>query len=536
MNEEIINDVSLKKPNEFPVMLNDMNDASYYMMPKKPRPAAVYTHADRWYAISALILGFITVKTYIESTSDSGSGFGLMASISALALTVFNFIYCRALNMKGNRTTTAIFIVNLILSQSFLICSNSAVTLLCIVMIFFGNTYFSYASYHEGRRSVINNVFRATIISPFYNYSSVFEAIFTKREKNSDKKRDYKKGLLVIIGLLSSLPLCIVVVFLLGAADKEFGKIFSVSFENLYEIIADLFGNFFLFLLSLPLGMYVFAAAYSRSYKMNHENEFEKLPQKTSPTVSNAMCAAFLTPLMLIYVVFTVLQAVHLFSASVLSAPDFSYSEYAREGFFQLCIVALINLVVIAAIMILSGAGRGSMKRILRVFTVVFCVLTHFLIVTALAKMLLYISIYGMTPKRVSTSVFMMYLFVMFAVLIIKQYKRKISFTKIGYCLAAAVLAAMVFTPVDALIAEYNITHYERGDISWMGISAMKELDASAIPVLAKVRPDDANGVYSDVQSYFASMEMIADEYVNISLWNFNVQRYLAGEVIHSTR
>ena len=325
-------------------------------------------------------------------------------------------------------------------------------------------------------------------------------------------------------------------VFLLGAADKEFGKIFSVSFENLYEIIADLFGNFFLFLLSLPLGMYVFAAAYSRSYKMNHENEFEKLPQKTSPTVSNAMCAAFLTPLMLIYVVFTVLQAVHLFSASVLSAPDFSYSEYAREGFFQLCIVALINLVVIAAIMILSGAGRGSMKRILRVFTVVFCVLTHFLIVTALAKMLLYISIYGMTPKRVSTSVFMMYLFVMFAVLIIKQYKRKISFTKIGYCLAAAVLAAMVFTPVDALIAEYNITHYERGDISWMGISAMRELDASAIPVLAKVRPDDTNGVYSDVQSYFASMEMIADEYVNISLWNFNVQRYLAGEVIHSTR
>ena len=52
----------------------------------------------------------------------------------------------------------------------------------------------------------------------------------------------------------------------------------SVSFENLNGIITDLCGDALIFLFSLPLGMYVFAAAYSRSYKMQHENELEKNP------------------------------------------------------------------------------------------------------------------------------------------------------------------------------------------------------------------------------------------------------------------
>ena len=533
MNEENVNGVLFNRSDQLPITRNNMAAVTYNMAQKKTRPAAVYTHADKWYAIAALILGFITLKTFFESTFDVDSGLGLMASVSSVALTVFNFMYCRALKMKGNRTTTVIFIVNLILSQSFLISSNYSVTLLCGIMIFVGNTYFSYASYHEGKRSVLNNAFRAAFISPFYNYGSAFEAIITKQGKNANKKGDVKKGLPVIVGLLLSLPLCIVVVFLLGTADKEFGRLFSVSFENLNDIITDLCGDALIFLFSLPLGMYVFAAAYSRSYKMQHENELEKIPPKNLPTLHSVMCAAFLTPLMLIYVIFTVMQATHIFSSSVLNAPDFSYSEYAREGFFQLCIVALINLAVISGMMFLNRSGSGLVKRILRVFTVVFCVLTHCLIVTALTKMFLYISIFGMTPKRVHTSVFMLFLFVMFVVLIIKQYVKNISFTKIAYCIAAAVLAALILIPVDAFIAEYNIKHYESGDISWMGSSAIQELDTSAIPVLANVK-DDGSDAYYDVQSYFKSMKMIADEYVDISLWDFNIQRYLAGKVIHS--
>ena len=196
MNEENVNGVLFNRSDQLPITRNNMAAVTYNIAQKKSRPAAVYTHADKWYAIAALILGFITLK---------------------------------ALKMKGNRTTTVIFIVNLILSQSFLISSNYSVTLLCGIMIFVGNTYFSYASYHEGRRSVLNNAFRAAFISPFYNYGSAFEAIITKQGKNANKKGDVKKGLPVIVGLLLSLPLCIVVVFLLGTADKEFGRFdFSV--------------------------------------------------------------------------------------------------------------------------------------------------------------------------------------------------------------------------------------------------------------------------------------------------------------------
>ena len=495
------------------------------------RPRCTYTAKDRYFAAAALLLGFIAAKPI---TLDL-TGTGLMTTVLGLLVTLFNFFYCRSLSMKGSRTTNVIFIVNLVLSLSFLICDNSAVTTLSALLIFTGNVYFSYASYREGDRSVVNNFLRS-LISPLYEYGALFGALFHKRENSAcNNKARLKKSLPAIIGFAASLPLCAAVIILLSYADSSFNSMFSLSADDLFDFISEhIIANIFILLFSLPVSMYIFSAPYSRSYKMKNEQILTKMPHADMRILPPSMCAAFLTPLSVIYILFTVLQAIHAFSASVLNSPDFTYSQYAREGFFQLCAVVVINLAVISAVTFFSRYENKQIPRLIRIFTVLFCMLTLCLIITALSKMILYISIYGMTPKRIQTSVFMTYLFVVFVLIIIKQFGSKASVTKAGYCLAALTLAVMAFVPTDALITKYNIRQFEQGNIPWMGISAMKELDASAYPVLDSVTEDIGFSEYCEVLEFLEDRRDIGESYNKMTAWDFNIKRFKACRIIEN--
>lgn len=506
------------------VQQNTPQNTQYTPKPYAPKPPCIFTEYDRCYALIAVLVGFFTIKTWLESST----GLGLMATVTSIAATLFNFLYCRRLGMRGGKTTNVLFVSSLVLSLSFFVCDGDIVLMFCVAVILLSNTYFSYASFREGSRSVLNNLFRATLMSPFYEFGSLFSAVFKKREKESNGKADLRKALPVIAGAVLSIPLCVVVIALLGSADKAFESIFAISPDKLAEWITEnLLANIFILALSLPVGMYIFAAPYSRAYKMRYDDTLEKTPPMKTRILPPSMCAAFLTPLSVIYVMFTALQLYHVFTASVLSSPDFTYAEYAREGFFQLCAVAVIDLSVIAAIMYFSKRDHGKLSKLLRTFVIVFSLLTECLIVTALSKMLLYISIYGMTTKRVQTSVFMLYLFVMFIILIVKQFKSKLSFTKIGYCLAVIALALLAFVPVDALIARYNIAQYNNGNIPWMGRYAMTDLDASAAAVFAQLPDDQPDKLY-----FFKTEGAHGESYEHMTAWDFNIQRYIAGKNI----
>ena len=60
--------------------------------------------------------------------------------------------------------------------------------------------------------------------------------------------------------------------------------------------------------------------------------------------------------LCVVYLLFISMQAKYLFGAFWGALPEgFSYSEYARQGFFELCRVAAINIVILLATKLISG-------------------------------------------------------------------------------------------------------------------------------------------------------------------------------------
>lgn len=345
-------------------------------------------------------------------------------------------------------------------------------------------------------------------------------ALFFYREGNESKKGKKEKGntLPIIFGLLLSIPVTIIAIVLLADSDSTFAGIVEL-FGNL-DFDQVIF-NILLFFVSLPVGMYIFGAVYSRAYKVRNDKLLPKNKPVKFDILPAAMCNAFLTPLCVVYAVYMISQVSHFFSTYVsASNQNFDYSSYARQGFFQLCFVTVLNLGVISVAVFFSEHKGKLMSRSSKVYVCVFSLLTIMLIGTALMKMVMYIDFYGLTPLRVYTSVFMIWLFILFVVLMVKQINPKLSMTKWAYCFAVVIMLAMSFTPVDGLIAKNNVEWYREGKIGWMGSEAICELDASAVPYLTGKEV----------------MELFRREYssLDLNIYNFNFTRYFACHLLEN--
>ena len=157
----------------------------------------------------------------------------------------------------------------------------------------------------------------------------------------------------------------------------------------------------------------------------------------------------------LVYLLFIGLQAKYLFSAFAGIRPEgFTYAEYARRGFFELCDIAVLNLVVLVGANCFSKTRRSE-NVWLRRGNVLLAVLTLLLIATAMSKMVLYICAYGLTEKRVITMVFMIWLLVVFLMMIIWQY-RKLPIVRIAVMTGAVLFCLLCVIPVCDCIGAFN--------------------------------------------------------------------------------
>jgi hypothetical protein len=159
----------------------------------------------------------------------------------------------------------------------------------------------------------------------------------------------------------------------------------------------------------------------------NVKKENQATPNKPLPThiVPTTITCSAVAPVCLLYVIFLISHFSYLTSAlwGNLHA-DFSYAEYARQGFFELCAVAMINLVIIIFLNLFDKkADNNTTSKAVKFFTIFMVVSTVILIVTALGKMFLYIESYGLTRLRVYTSWFMILLLICFVIIAIRTFK-----------------------------------------------------------------------------------------------------------------
>lgn len=282
------------------------------------------------------------------------------------------------------------------------------------------------------------------------------------------------------------------------------------------------------FILGIPVAFYLYGLLYGNLNKRPGNLTTETVNKyikslRFSPGV--AVYSA-LTVLNLIYLAFFLAQASYLFSAfSDILPQNMTYAEYARRGFFELCAVSAINLAVIAAAHIIVKRDK---VKILHGETALICGFTIAMIVTAMSKMGMYISYYGLTRLRVYTSWFMVLLLFIFIIILIRQF-RDFQGTRIAVIGSICLFMVLCYSNADGLIAKYNIERYQASTLESLDIDAFYELSDGAVPYIYDLYKETEDiEMKAELKQAIMQIPDISMNDQQTTFRDFNLQKYRA--------
>ncbi|MDY3792038.1 MAG: DUF4173 domain-containing protein [Oscillospiraceae bacterium] len=463
-----------------------MNDAGFMPMdtPLKKKNEAAFSKRETAFSFAAAALGFVFVKCF-AAPFMTHSRMGLGAAVFLILALVFALTFKKRRKITPSKALRTVLCI--MFSANIFISANFPVQLLCFIFAAMILVYDCLADSDE-RFDRIRKMFPADIFAAAFRPISDMGACPGAMKSAADKNKTGKAVKNALLGLAIALPSTIVVGILLMNADSGFADILtSITDGGLRSALIFAVQA----VIGLPVGFYIFAMCHAPNEYDESSDEYCLQRIAALRFVPSGAAAFSAVPLCVMYVIFFFSQISYFLSsfASRLPSDMESYSEYARRGFFELCIVALINLAVIIGINLFSKYGEdGKKSKFLKIMTVTLCVFTILLIVTAVSKMGMYISVYGLTRLRFYTSWFMLLLGVLFIGIIISVIHNKFNLSKFAVTAFTLMFALLNFSNADRLIAEYNIGRYLNGTLPSADITMFRELSADAVPAAEKLR------------------------------------------------
>ncbi len=463
---------------------NEQEKTPEVLLPERyqPKPLFELQKDDTVFALCALAASVFTAIFGIFG----GFAFGYLLSI--VLMTALFCIYFA----KGGKVHVLPFIYGILSLANgtvFICISNGSVRFFAVLVSFL----LSLVCF-DGMTNDVSHGNRQTI-GIFYSAASTIGNIGTSikslfASSDGDKKAIGK----VLIGLVCAIPVLIIVIPLLISSDDAFrGMMSNISGNTFSTILKAIFG----IILSL------FAISYGFSLKTGR---ITKVKEGKFTGVENVYIISFLSAIAVCYLLYLFSQLAYFFSAfkGFLPDGDITYAQYARKGFFEMCIIAVINLGLVFFSMLLAKKQNGKVCAGLQIIATFISVFTLIIIATAISKMVLYISEYGMTILRITTSAFMLFLAVVFISVILRIYITKINIVKTALLSAGLIVMLLGTVNVNAICAKYNYEAYKLGKLDSVDIEAIYNLGDEGIPYITRLAYSEDEMIADEAKQYLS--------------------------------
>lgn len=448
---------------------------------RKVKPAFKPTMIDFVFALVVFALGYL----FSRRVFFTWQGWGVTLFTALYLLTVTAYLIRKEV-FAGNAASWFWLGITMAAGVSYALWENRGFTGIRALFLFCSAVYYVLTASglavmgKTGNYLLIDGL-NAVILIPFRNFLNQY--ISFGALKRGDKKG---KGLAVFLGILLAVFLLICIIPMLRRAD-------SGGFSVILDYIADVFSfNFgivlFYFVFSIPIAAYIYGLVSGAAHKRAADTIKPEGAEKAvaalrffQPATIHIMLGAVCG----LYIVFIACQVPYFFSAFTGRRPEgwLIYAEYARQGFFELCGIAALNLVILTAGNVTSKKRRAD-SRLLKAFNIGLAVITLVLIATAFSKMALYINVYGLTMPRLLPCVFMVFMAIVFVALIALQ-KWDFSIVRFSLVAGAMILCLLCLTDPDALVVRYNTNRYLRGTLPSYDMEIVRRAgDAGVIPAI----------------------------------------------------
>ena len=270
--------------------------------------------------------------------------------------------------------------------------------------------------------------------SPFVDATRYF-----KQEKSKKNKTLWY----VFLGAIIAIPLVAFVVAMLSIADAVFRQVTDallsgISFENVFNIG---FRIGFMFFATYLLVAFMCKRTLSEEVKDNRNGE---------PVLAITINSI----LTVIYLLFSGIQIIYLFMGKMELPDGYTYAMYAREGFFQLLAVSILNLIIVLVSM---SFFRDS--KVLKAVLTVMSLCTFVMIASSAMRMIIYIRFYYMTFLRILVLWALALLAVLFVGIILNIFKKDFPLFRYSMTVVTVLYLVLSFSHPDYIIAKINIAN-----------------------------------------------------------------------------
>jgi hypothetical protein len=360
----------------------------YYAAPPARREWG-FAPGDAMFAVFAFLLGMLFWDWIILV---SGPGPGVSTTLFFLVAAALTGIYLRLLGFRQNRRSVPVLIVLLAGAAPFTLYEGLRIHAFLFLFEFAAALVWIMNTCGRSVTDRLSGYIMCDAANqffavPFTNFPGPFKALIHRAKKGGVSRR----GLYAFIGILVSIPIIAGVMTLLMSADRGFAEL-TENFADAVNL--ETFGDYlFKLLLGIPVACYIYGSAFGNAHGRYTDSVTKEGSDKSLASARRIPLAAIrpvVIKLAAIYVVFFDSMGAYLFSAFGGGLPaSYTYAEYARRGFFELCGVAAINLAVIIFVYLFAKRGKGEYPGSLRALTAVISAMTILLILTAASKMLL---------------------------------------------------------------------------------------------------------------------------------------------------
>lgn len=396
--------------------------------------------------------------------------------------------------------------------SSFLhFCGKAGIALLLIV-------YVIKKSYPVENMGLLRGVFGIfefltvslfNLVSPFTDYMSGRKRKGEHGRENGEEPEEESVQTQIVKGFFIAVPLIVVVGLLLVSADVVFRNILLGMFDSSadVDVIVRMFFTF--------LAGFLVAYCAIRTISQGRLKLLKGEPEKGSPVVA----ITFTTALSVVYVFFCAVQIfMMLYRSNGLLPAEYTYSRYAREGFFQLLFVALINFAVVFICEV-----KFRRNKILNGILTIITICTYMMIVSSATRMVLYVKEYHFTFLRLFVLWFLGLLAILTGGLLVSVFRE--NFHLFEYCVAVVTVCYLIlaFARPDALVAKYNIFYVDRQGEQMEYMTTLLSDDAAEYLAEADRTGRDLTGYFEKIYENYDSSD--------VRTWNYSkYQAYQAAK------
>lgn len=461
-----------------------------------------------------------------------GKALGISYPIFAAAFYTLFFIYLRG---SGSRPAFGWVLIAPIfaLAAAFALHTNMALLVLNFLIIPFLLVAHTVLAAGANRFPWYDFRFILDLLEGFFgrtilNISIPFRMVKVGLKKRTEQRR-YELIKKVATGLAVSLPLLLVVVLLLSNADAVFNHFLG----RVPELLGKVKLGEALFRTILVLLGAVISFAYIYSFRTK-ECEGEGVdtppvgPLQLKKPWDPVTVSTFLLMLNLVYVFFAVIQFSYLFGGGQIALPEgYTYAEYARQGFFELLGVTVINFSVFIFVISFTGDAKKALYNAVRFLLTLLSASTLIMLASAFLRLSLYEEAYGFTYARVTAHAFIIYLFVLFLAALYRIWREKASLLKVFVAVTIVGYLTFNYFGIDRFIAANNIDRYiQTGQIDVLNLTWLSD---DAVPQLVRLldAADSEVALYIENDLYQRKLKLGAQKWQS-----FNWSRQKAKSVL----